>query len=62
MTLVTKDRRDVLWLDFDSLIAFIAVFWLNTMDFVTENDAVEVGNNVSHSENVSQAMVSNPFM
>ena len=62
MTLVTKDRHDVLWLDFDSRIAFIAVFWLNTMDFVTENDAVEVGNNVSHSENVSQAMVSNPFM
>ena len=62
MTLVTKDRRDVLWLDFDSRIEFIAVFWLKTMDFVTENDAVEVGNNVSHSENVSQAMVSNPFM
>ena len=62
MTLVTKDRRDVLWLDFDSRIAFIAVFWLKNMDFVTENDAVEVGNNVSHSENVSQAMVSNPFI
>ena len=58
--------RVVTCIDFDSRIAFIAeqtfVVWLKAMDFVTKNDAVEVGNNVSHSENVSQAMVSNPFM
>ena len=32
------------------------------MDFVTQTDATEVGNNFPWRKNVLQAMVSNPFM
>ena len=32
------------------------------MDFVTQTDATEVGNNFPCRKNVLQAMVSNPFM
>ena len=38
------------------------VLWLKSMDFVTQNDATEVGNNLPRCKNVLQAMVSNPFM
>ena len=41
------------------------VVWLKknkSMDFVTQNDATEVGNNLPGYKNVFQAMVSNPFM
>ena len=37
-------------------------FWLKIMDFVTQTDAAEVGNNFPCRKNVLQAMVSNPFM
>ena len=37
-------------------------FWLKIMDFVTQTDATEVGNNFPCRKNVLQAMVSNPFM
>ena len=38
------------------------VVWLKNMNFVTQNDAAEVGNNLPCCKNVLQAMVSNPFM
>ena len=37
-------------------------FWLKIMDFVTQTDAAEVGNNFPCRKNVLQTMVSNPFM
>ena len=39
-----------------------STFWLKIMDFVTQTDATEVGNNFPCRKNVLQAMVSNPFM
>ena len=38
------------------------VVWLKSMDFVTQNDASEVGNNLPRRKNVLPAIVSNPFM
>ena len=38
------------------------VVWLKSMDFVTQNDAAEVGNNLPCCKNELLAMVSNPFM
>ena len=35
---------------------------LKSMDFVAQNDATEVGNNLPRCKNVLQAMVSNRFM
>ena len=32
------------------------------MDFVTQNDATEVGNNFPHSKNLLESMVSKFFM
>ena len=38
------------------------VVWLKSMDFVTQKDATEVGNNLPGYKNVFQAMVSNSFL
>ena len=38
------------------------IVWLKSIDFVSQNDATEVGNNLPRCKNVLQAMVSNPFM
>ena len=40
----------------------IILLRLKIMDFVTQTDATEVGNNFPCRKNVLQAMVSNPFM
>ena len=68
--LLLKDRSDVLWLYFDprpdcsDAVANKRTFivWLKSIDFVSQNDATEVGNNLPRCKNVLQAMVSNPFM
>ena len=58
----------MLWLDFDSrpdcaVAEQTFVVWLKIMDFVTQNDATDVGSDFPPGRNVFiQAMVSNPFM
>ena len=37
------------------------IVWLKSIDFVSQNDATEVGNNLPRCKNVLQAMVSNSF-
>ena len=38
------------------------IVWLKSMDFVGQNDATEVGNNLPRCKNILQAIVSNSFM
>ena len=55
--LLLKDGSDVLWLDFDSrpdcaVAEQTFVVWLKIMDFVTQNDATDVGSVFPHGRNV----------